>query len=136
MLILTSDSIIAARDRFGRTPIALGKNDSGYALASESCSFANLGFEMIRQLGPGEIVSISAEKGETVLKQPNDEMQICAFLWTYYGYPSCEYEGRNVDEMRYDNGFLMGQDDNADIDFVSPIPDSGSSSASPTNAAS
>ena len=106
MLILTSDSIIAARDRFGRTPIAIGRNDSGYALASESCAFANLGFEMIRQLGPGEIVSISAENGETVLKQPNEEMQICAFLWTYYGYPPCEYEGRNVDEMRYDNGFL------------------------------
>lgn len=129
MLILTSDSIIAARDRFGRTPIAIGRNDSGYALASESCAFANLGFEMIRQLGPGEIVSISAENGETVLKQPNEEMQICAFLWTYYGYPPCEYEGRNVDEMRYDNGFLMGQDDDADIDFVSPIPDSGTGMA-------
>ena len=129
MLILTSDSIIAARDRFGRTPIAIGRNDSGYALASESCAFANLGFEMIRQLGPGEIVSISAENGETVLKQPNEEMQICAFLWTYYGYPPCEYEGRNVDEMRYDNGFLMGQDDKAEIDFVSPIPDSGTGMA-------
>lgn len=129
MLILISDGIIAARDFLGRTPIALACNGTDYAVGSETCAFANLGYELLRQLGPGEIVRISAENGVEVLREEAAEMQICAFLWTYYGYPPCEYEGRNVDEMRYDNGYLLGSDDEDDIDFVSPIPDSGTGMA-------
>ena len=99
------------------------------AVGSETCAFANLGYELLRQLGPGEIVRVSAENGVEVLRKEAPEMQICAFLWTYYGYPPCEYEGRNVDEMRYDNGYLLGSDDEDAIDFVSPIPDSGTGMA-------
>ncbi len=128
MLILTDSGIIAARDFRGRTPIAIGKNDEGYALSSESHSFGNLGYTLDRQIGPGEIVKVTPD-GVEQLKAPEKEMQICAFLWTYYGYPPCEYEGRNVDDMRYDAGYAMGADDTAEVDFVSPIPDSGTGMA-------
>lgn len=127
MLILMEDgSIIAARDHLGRTPVILGRSDSGrgYAVTSETCAFPNLGFSILRNLGPGEIVRIDAE-GTSNLRQPGKDMQICAFLWTYYGYPVCEYEGRNVDEMRYKCGKDMAADDNTEVDFVSAIPDSG-----------
>lgn len=128
MLILTEGGIIAARDFLGRTPIAIGVNEEGYALSSESHSFGNLGYHLERQIGPGEIVKVTPD-GVEQIKAPEEEMQICAFLWTYYGYPPCEYEGRNVDEMRYDAGFRMGREDDADVDFVSPIPDSGTGMA-------
>lgn len=129
VLILTADGIIAARDFYGRTPIAIGRKDDDYALSSETCAFPNLGYTLTRQVGPGEIVKVSSANGVEVLKEAEKEMQICAFLWTYYGYPPCEYEGRNVDAMRYENGFLLGQDDRDEIDFVSPIPDSGTGMA-------
>lgn len=129
MLLLTEHGVIAARDRLGRTTIALGSNDQGWALTSETCAFPNLGYQLDRQLGPGEIVEVTPDKGAVTLQAPGDQMQVCAFLWTYYGYPPCQYEGRNVDDMRYDNGYLMGRDENADIDFVSPIPDSGTGMA-------
>ncbi len=128
MLILTADGIIAARDFHGRTPIAIGVNDEGYAVCSESHAFGNLGYTLDRQIGAGEIVKITTD-GITVLKPAEEEMQICAFLWTYYGYPPCEYEGRNVDDMRYDCGYAMGASDDTEVDFVSPIPDSGTGMA-------
>lgn len=124
MLLLTEEGIIAARDKLGRTPIILAKKENGYALASESCSFPNLDFEIERDLGPGEILKITAD-GYEQLRKPNDKMQICSFLWVYYGYPVCCYEGRNVDEVRFECGCTMGKKDEIEADFVSPIPDSG-----------
>ena len=124
MLLLMPDGIIAARDRLGRTPIALGRKDGAMAATSETCAFANLGFDLCYNVGPGEIVRFDAD-GFKQLKAPGDQMQICAFLWTYYGYPACEYENRNVDQMRYDSGMMMSQADDTDIDFVSAVPDSG-----------
>lgn len=126
LLLMENGDIIAARDKLGRTPIILGHHadNDGWAATSESCAFPNLDFKIERNIGPGEIVRFSAE-GFEVLQKPLDKMQICAFLWTYYGYPPCEYEGRNVDEMRMTLGNLMGQRDETDIDFVSPVPDSG-----------
>lgn len=124
MLLLLENRIIAARDRLGRTPIIIGKKDDAYAATSETCAFPNLGFHIEYNVGPGEIVEFSADSMRQ-LKAPEKEMQICAFLWTYYGYPVCEYEGRNVDEMRYASGCAMGEEDATDADFVSAIPDSG-----------
>ena len=124
MLLLTEDSIIAARDRLGRTPIIVGKKEGSHALTSETCAFPNLGYEVCYNLGPAEIVEVKAD-GFHQLKAPGEEMQVCAFLWTYYGYPVCEYEGRNVDEMRYEAGMEMGRNDDQEVDFVSAVPDSG-----------
>lgn len=128
MLILTGDGIIAARDFYGRTPIVIGKNDNGYALASESHSYANLDYETERFIGPGEIVRIS-EFGVTQLLAPNDKMQVCSFLWIYYGFPATSYEGINVEEMRYHDGYEMGKNDDIEADYVAPIPDSGTGMA-------
>ncbi len=124
MLILTENGIIAARDKYGRTPIVIGKGADGYAASSESCAFPNLGYETHYFLGPGEIVMLTAN-GMTQLRKPGDKMQVCSFLWVYYGYPVCEYEGRNVDQMRYQCGVEMGRHDDIEADFVSGIPDSG-----------
>ncbi len=124
MLLLTEDRIIAARDKYGRTPIILGQKDGAMAATSETCAFPNLGFSIAYTMGPGEITEISAD-GFKELRAPGEQMQICAFLWTYYGYPVCEYEGRNVDQMRCKCGQAMGEKDDTEIDFVSAIPDSG-----------
>lgn len=124
MLLLLDGKIIAARDRLGRTPIIVGRKDGAHAATSETCAFPNLGYEIEYNLGPGEIVEITPDS-ITQLKKPGDKMQICAFLWTYYGYPPCEYENRNVDIMRYHSGVKMGEEDNVEIDCVSAIPDSG-----------
>ena len=127
LLLLDDGSIIAARDKLGRTPVILGQgNDdvAGMAVTSESCAFPNLGYTTLRDLGPGEIVRITTD-GAITLRDPLDKMQICAFLWTYYGYPPCDYEGRNVDQMRYQTGLAMGQKDDTELDIVSAIPDSG-----------
>lgn len=124
MLLLTEKGIIAARDLLGRTPIIIGKGDDGYAASSESCAFTNLGFVDHYNVGPGEIVEITAE-GMRQLRAPGKRKQICSFLWIYYGYPVCQYEGRNVDRMRYVTGRNMGKTDTDDADFVSAIPDSG-----------
>lgn len=132
MLLLTEDGLIAARDRLGRTPILIGSQaGEGFAVSSESCAFPNLGYNLCYNVGPGEIVLITAEHGIKQLKAPEKEMQVCAFLWTYYGYAPCIYEGRNVDQMRFDCGRIMGEKDDSadDIDFVSPIPDSGTGMA-------
>ncbi|MDE6488339.1 MAG: amidophosphoribosyltransferase, partial [Paramuribaculum sp.] len=124
LLLLNDGRIVAARDRFGRTPIMIARKDDAYAASSESCSFPNLGFELCYELGPGEIVELTPD-GIKQLRKPNEEMQICSFLWTYYGYPVCQYEGRNVDRMRYVAGRDMALEDDTEVDFVSAIPDSG-----------
>ena len=124
MLLLTEQGIIAARDKYGRTPILIGRGENGYAVSSETCSFPNLGYELCYNIGPGEIVRLTADGYET-LAQPGKKMQICSFLWVYYGYPACEYEGKNVEEMRFHTGFEMGKSDDIEADFVSGIPDSG-----------
>ncbi|MDE7407753.1 MAG: amidophosphoribosyltransferase [Muribaculaceae bacterium] len=124
MLLLTEDGIIAARDKYGRTPIIIGKKDGAYALTSETCAFPNLDYVVDYNVGPAEIVKVTAD-GYKTLKPAGDKMQICSFLWVYYGYPVCEYEGRNVDEMRFATGLSMGERDDTKVDFVSAIPDSG-----------
>lgn len=124
MLLLTEDSIIAARDKYGRTPVIVGQKDGAHAITSETCAFPNLGYDVCYNLGPAEIVEVKAD-GITKLKEAEKTMQICAFLWTYYGYPVCEYEGKNVDLMRYESGLEMGRNDDTEVDFVSAVPDSG-----------
>jgi len=124
MLILTENGIIAARDRLGRTPIIVGKKDGAWAVTSESCSFPNLEFEIEHYVGPGEIVRLTAD-GMEQLRKPEEEMQVCSFLWVYYGFPTSTYEGRNVEAMRHTCGVLMGQQDTTEVDTVSGIPDSG-----------
>jgi amidophosphoribosyltransferase len=124
MLLLTDRGIYAARDKLGRTPVAIGKKEGAYAATSETCAFPNLGFEIERHLGPGEIVLLTAE-GYEQRKKPEDKMQICAFLWVYYGYPASSYEGINVESVRYRCGQALAKDDHLDIDLVAGIPDSG-----------
>ena len=125
MLIMTDTVIYAARDRFGRTPIIIGQNDKGYVCASESSSFTNLGYEYVRDIGPGEVVQISAD-GIRQVTPPGERMQICSFLWVYYGYPSAFYEGINVENARYRSGAAMAKrDTDLQLDCAAGIPDSG-----------
>ncbi|HER08108.1 MAG TPA: amidophosphoribosyltransferase [Bacteroides sp.] len=124
MLILTSSRLIAARDKLGRTPVIIGKKEGSYAVASETASFPNTGYEIEYYLGPGEIVEITAD-GYHVLKPAGEQMQICAFLWVYFGYPPSYYEGINVEEVRYRCGACLAQRDTVEADFVCGIPDSG-----------
>jgi amidophosphoribosyltransferase len=124
MLILTEDGIIAARDKLGRTPIVIGKKDDAYAASSESTSFPNLDFEVERYIGPGEIVRIRPD-GIEQMRKPNKQMQICSFLWVYYGFPSSCYEGVNVENVRFCCGCKMGRHDDVNADCVCGIPDSG-----------
>jgi amidophosphoribosyltransferase len=124
LLLLTESGIIAARDKLGRTPVVIGRKADTYAVATESCSFFNLGFETFRELGPGEIVKLTAD-GIEMLRAPNEKMQICAFLWVYYGYPPSFYEGINVEECRYRCGGALARRNQTPADFVSGIPDSG-----------
>ncbi len=129
MLLLTDDgNIIAARDRLGRTPIIIGRKDGAMAATSETCAFPNLGYDIAYDIAPGEIVRLTPD-GYEQLAPGYKCNQICSFLWIYYGYPPCEYEGRNVDEMRYADGEAMGREDDTEVDFVSPIPDSGTGMA-------
>ena len=124
MLLLTRDGIYAARDKLGRTPIAIGKKSDAYAVSSETCAFPNLDYEIQDYLGPGEIVFLTAE-GYEQRKKPQDKMQVCAFLWVYYGYPASNYEGINVESTRNRCGQALARNDDVDIDFVAGIPDSG-----------
>ena len=124
MLILTEDGIIAARDRYGRTPIVIGKGEEGFVVASESHSYINLDYTTYYNVKPGEIVKVTVD-GVQQLLAPNPQMQVCSFLWIYYGYPAADYEGVNVEEARYNEGREMGHNDDIDIDYVSAIPDSG-----------
>lgn len=130
ILILTNDGkLIAARDKVGRLPVLIGKNEDGYAVSFEDFAYKKLGYDDEMELGPGEAVEITADGIKQIVK-PGKEMKICAFLWSYYGYPNSVYEGKNVETMRYRNGAIMAQTDKAngkltDIDFVSGVPDSG-----------
>lgn len=128
MLVLTEDNLICARDSWGRTPIIIGKKDGAYAASSESTSFPNLDFETEYEVGPGEIVSLTAD-GMEQLRQPNKKMQICSFLWVYYGFPTSTYEGRNVEQVRFDNGYNLAKTDPVEVDCCSGIPDSGTGMA-------
>ena len=124
LLILTGEGIYAARDKYGRTPIVIGKKKESFAMASETTSFSNLGYIIDYFLSPGEIVKITAE-GYEQIKPPEPKMQICAFLWVYYGYPASSYEGINVDTCRYRCGKSLAVNDEVEADYVSGIPDSG-----------
>lgn len=124
MLLLTEDGIIAARDSWGRTPIVIGKKEGAYAATTESTSFPNLGYEIDYFLGAGEIVRLH-EDGMEQLRKPNKKMQICSFLWVYYGFPTSCYEGRNVEEVRFRCGCNMGEKDHTQVDCICGIPDSG-----------
>jgi amidophosphoribosyltransferase len=124
LIILTEDGIIAARDKLGRTPVILGKKKDAWAVAFETCSFPNLCYEVDKFLGPGEVVHITAE-GYKQLRQPEQKMQVCSFLWVYYGYPPSFYESINVDETRYRCGAALAKNDTVKADFVAGIPDSG-----------
>lgn len=124
MLILTEDGIIAARDFLGRTPIVIGQKEGAYAATSETSSFPNLGFKVLRDLGPGEIVRLKADSIE-VLQPAFKRCQICSFLWVYYGFPASDYEGINTEYVRETNGQIMGEQDTTEADLVCGIPDSG-----------
>ncbi len=130
ILILKSNgNIIAARDKFGRHPVQIGKNDEGFAVSFESFAYRKLDYDNFKELGPGEIVELTAES-LTQLAPPEKDMKICAFLWSYYGYPTSDYEGINVEVMRCRNGRIMARNDktlkNAEnLDYVSGVPDSG-----------
>ena len=130
ILILTErGTLIAARDRMGRLPVAVGKREDGYAVAFESFAYHKTGFEDVCELGPGEIVELTPDK-MTRLSPPLKEKKICSFLWSYYGYPTSTYEGVNVEEMRYRNGAILAENDKAagrndPIDYVGGVPDSG-----------
>ena len=124
MLLLTSDALYAARDRLGRTPVVIGRRTGAFAVALESSSLPNLGYEFVRDLGPGEIVRVEADAVETV-SPPGARMQICSFLWIYYGYPASTYEGVNTEAARNRCGQALARRDTVEVDCVAGIPDSG-----------
>lgn len=124
MLLLTEDGIIAARDKWGRTPIIIGKNDEGYAVTSESSSLPNLDYHIEKYIGPGEIVRVH-EDGIEQMRKPNEGMQICSFLWVYYGFPTSNYENINVEYVRNNIGERVAKEDDVEVDVACGIPDSG-----------
>ena len=127
ILLLTREGIIAARDRMGRLPVLVGQDDDGYCVSFEDFAYQKLGYRTVRDLGPGEIVRITTQGIET-LSPPGEKMRICAFLWTYYGYPNSNYEGQNVEVMRYRNGEIMARNEGVnlpEVDYVAGVPDSG-----------
>jgi len=130
LILKENGHLIAARDKVGRIPVIIGKGEDGYSVTFESFASLKLGYELARELGPGEIVELSPDDGIVQLNPPGKEMKMCAFLWSYYGYPTSNYEGVNVEAMRYRNGEIMAEHDaevgNApDLDYVSGVPDSG-----------
>lgn len=126
MLILTKDGIYAARDRYGRTPVIIGKSKDGFCASFENFAFYSLGFENYKELGASEIVFMTPEGVETV-SEPKKDMKVCSFLWVYYGYPTSSYEGVNVEEMRYRCGSIMAKHDEGEIEpnLIAGVPDSG-----------
>ncbi len=129
LIINSQGELIAARDKMGRIPVIIGKDDDGHCVSFESFAFKKLGYKEVRDLGPGEIVRLTADS-EEVLRTPNEKMKICSFLWTYYGYPNSSYEGVNVEVMRNRNGEIMARDEMKngtyeDVDFICGVPDSG-----------
>lgn len=129
LILKENGNLIAARDRLGRIPVQIGKDDYGYAVSFEQFAYTKLGYEHVKELGPGEIVEVTAD-GMTQLVAPGNEMRVCAFLWSYYGYPTSNYEGVNVECMRYRNGAAIAERDmeqgrSMQIDYVGGVPDSG-----------
>lgn len=124
IMILTEKGIIAARDKVGRTPVVIGKKEGSHAVSFETCAFPNLDFEPVYYLGPGEIVELTPD-GFRQLRKPGERLQVCSFLWVYFGYPPSFYENINVDDARYRCGTSLAKNDNVQADFVAGIPDSG-----------
>lgn len=124
ILLLTPEGIYVSRDRLGRTPAVIGRKTDAYCVSFESFAYINLGYTDYRELGPGEIVKMTAEGVES-LSPARSEMKICSFLWVYYGYPTSSYEGVNVEKMRYDCGRMLAARDHSNADLVAGIPDSG-----------
>jgi amidophosphoribosyltransferase len=124
LVLMTDHGIYAGRDKLGRTPVVLGRKKGAYAASLETCAFPNLGYEIDRYLGPGEVVLIT-ENGVEQKKAPGDRLQICSFLWVYYGYPASSYEGINVEATRYRCGSALAKNDDIQVDCVAGIPDSG-----------
>ncbi len=128
ILLLTDEGIYASRDKLGRTPISVGRKSDAMAVTFETCTFPNLEYEFVHNLGPGEIIFIT-EDGFEQKKEPGERMQICAFLWVYYGYPASNYEGINVEDVRNRCGECLAKRDNVEVDLVAGIPDSGTGHA-------
>lgn len=128
ILLLTKNGIYAARDRYGRTPVILGRKDGAWAVTMETCAFPNVGFETERDLGPGEIVRMTAE-GIEQLAKPLPKMRLCAFFYVYFGFPASCYEGINVEDSRYRSGRALARRDNVQPDLVAGVPDSGTGHA-------
>lgn len=128
LLIMTPKGIYAARDRYGRTPVIIGKKEDAFCISFESFAYLNLGYALERELGPGEIVIVTPEEART-LAAPGKDMKICTFLWIYYGYPSSSYEGINVEQMRYNCGAMLAKRDDVHPDIVAGVPDSGTAHA-------
>lgn len=126
ILLMTAEGLYAARDKYGRTPLVLGRKEGAHCVSFESHAYINLGYESYRELGPAEIVFVTPEGVET-LQEPGEEMKICSFLWVYYGYPTSSYEGVNVEEMRYKCGSMLAKRDGGSVqpDIVAGVPDSG-----------
>ena len=130
LLLTESGRLFAMRDRYGRTPIVIGRKDGAMIALQESCALFNLGYEHVRDLGPGELAELSAEADDAVtMIPPGKEMAICSFLWVYFGYPASSYEGRNVEMSRYRSGSFLALRNNVDADCVGGVPDSGISHA-------
>ena len=128
IVLMAPKGIYAARDKLGRTPVAVGQKEDGFCISFESFAYLNLGYTADRELGPGEIIVMTPEGVKTLVK-PGKDMKICTFLWVYYGYPSSSYEGISVEEMRYRCGQKLAQRDNASPDTVAGVPDSGTAHA-------
>ena len=129
VMVLTPKGIYAARDKYGRIPVQIGQDENGYAVSFEQFAYTKLGYTHVKELGPGEIVELDPDS-MTQLAEPGKEMHICAFLWSYYGYPTSNYEGINVEAMRYRNGAAIAERDmeqgrSMEIDYVGGVPDSG-----------
>lgn len=129
ILLLTPEGLWAARDRLGRTPVIIGHKETGYCVTFESSAFLNLGYEPVRDLGPGEIVFVAPDR-LNVMQEPLEDMRICSFLWVYYGYPTSTYEGVNVEVMRNRCGQILAKRDaQVEVDSVAGVPDSGTAHA-------
>ena len=126
LLLMTKDGLYAARDRYGRTPLVIGRKEDAYCVSFENFAYINLGYKDYKELGPGEVAFITPEGVETLV-EPGKEMKICSFLWVYYGYPTSSYEGINVEEMRYKCGSMLAKRDGGSVhpDIVAGVPDSG-----------
>ncbi len=128
ILLMNEKGIYAARDKYGRTPVVIGRKDDAFCISFENFAYRNLGYKDYKELGPGEIVVVT-DKECTTLSAPGKEMKICTFLWVYYGYPASSYEGTSVEQMRYDCGQRMAKRDNVSPDIVAGVPDSGTAHA-------